>query len=104
MGEKALAKMFRIRQQRVLAIIALKQMEADAEASGFLKAGEEDELQILMEEEVYDCIESQGTGERNIVTTASFPEQGVSPPPPFPSSPWQAGRLPLHACRFKGGV
>ena len=77
-SEKALAKMFRIRQQRVMAIIALKQMEADAEASGFLNAGEEDEFQILMETEVFDCIESQGVGERHVVTSASFPVQQVS--------------------------
>ncbi len=69
--------MFRIRQQRVMAIIALKQMEADAEASGRLKADEEDEFQVLMETEVYDCIESQGVGEQYIVTSASFPKQEV---------------------------
>ena len=61
-----------------MAIIALKQMEAEAEESGLLKEGEEDELQVLMETEVYDCIESQGVGERNIVTTASYPVQAVS--------------------------
>lgn len=70
--------MFRIRQQRVMAIIALRQMEADAEASGYLKADEEDEFQVLMETEVYDCTESQGVGERHVVTSASFPVQGVS--------------------------
>ncbi|KAK9833661.1 hypothetical protein WJX74_002119 [Apatococcus lobatus] len=75
LDEKTLAKLFRVRQQRVMAIIALKQMEAEAEESGLLKEGEEDELQILMENEVYDCTESQGVGERNVVTTASYPVQ-----------------------------
>ncbi|GAB4821535.1 hypothetical protein N2152v2_008581 [Parachlorella kessleri] len=65
-----LAVLFRIRQQRVMAILALKQMEAEARAKGVKL---QDEVQEIMDTEVHECIEAVGSGERHYAVLPSYP-------------------------------
>ena len=67
---EALAKAFKIRQQRVMAILALKELEA---ASPDAQDPELEELRNRMEGAVWGCHEATGSGERHIVTVPSYP-------------------------------
>lgn len=68
----ALAKEFRLREQRVMAILALKEQEAAAKAEGKVPEGAE-ELRELMEDEIWGCREATGAGERHFVNLPSYP-------------------------------
>lgn len=67
---EALAKAFKVRQQRIMAILALKELEA---ASPDAQDPEAEELRSMMEGAVWGCIEATGSGERHVVTVPSYP-------------------------------
>lgn len=68
-----LAKTFKIRQQRVMAILALQEIEETYE----WKSKEEEEMaekyRKYMEEEVFQCYETVGADEKHIVDLPSYP-------------------------------
>lgn len=66
----ALAQLFRVRKQRVMAILALQQMKQDAVERGVKPL---DHIQELMEEEVFHCDEAVGSGERHYTILPSYP-------------------------------
>lgn len=72
---EALAEMFRIRQQRVMAILALQEAEAEALKSD--PANVDNELQQLMDEEVHFCNEGSGSNERHYTVLPSYPNYQV---------------------------
>lgn len=73
-----IAELFRVRQQRVMAIIALKELEMSKR-----EAGEElfEELHEDMEH-VYECYEERGTFERHVVLLPTKPAFEVRSPKP----------------------
>ena len=67
---KELAKMIKIREQRVMAILALKELE---EADPYASTQEAEEVRRGIEEGVYQCVEATGSGEKYVVTVPSYP-------------------------------
>lgn len=70
-----IAELFRVRQQRVMAIIALKEMEIEKRERG------EDLFEDLHEdmEHVYECYEERGVFERHVRLLPTKPMFEVSP-------------------------
>lgn len=85
---QALAKVYRIREQRVMAILALKELEMKAFMAGDQHGDQEPEesrakasqaeadaerLRQLMDEGFWNCSAARGSGERHVVTVPSYP-------------------------------
>lgn len=73
----ALARAFKVRRQRVLAILALKELEAGDPEAG---SEEAEAVRRGMEEGVWGCFEPTGSGERHVVTVPSYPAYAQADP------------------------
>lgn len=78
MDAAQLAEVFKVRQQRVMAILALKEMEHKAKEDG-----EElhEELADIMENDVFKCYEAEGVGERHVKILPQQPKFKFMKPP-----------------------
>ena len=89
----ALAKIFRIRQQRVMAIIALKQHERDSEAvweRQGMSARDREKREMLSDrfQRYWRADQDMGVGERHVRLLPAFPAYEVRA---MPSWDWVLG-------------